>query len=199
MDREMREQLLRTEAKIGDGPYMLALPDGKGDFVMCSDALHKELGCFLYSTSRKANMVADALSRKERLKMIMSLGELIRDFEKMEIEVKGVQDEGFKDNLRGFTNRKDQECSSWITNGDYVTSLKDFDTASMDSDEVVERKMLGPAVVQRTGDIIDLIRGRWKCNPDARQIGAYERLNMQPDLTYMEQPVRVIDRKGTSA
>ena len=37
---------------------------------------------------RKANMVADALSRKERLKMIMSLGELIRDFEKMEIELK---------------------------------------------------------------------------------------------------------------
>ena len=33
-------------------------------------------------------MVVDALSRKERLKMIMSLGELIRDFEKMEIEVK---------------------------------------------------------------------------------------------------------------
>ncbi|KAL8132512.1 hypothetical protein AgCh_008123 [Apium graveolens] len=27
-------------------------------------------------------------------------------------------------------------------------------------DEVVERKMLGPAVVQRTRDIIDLIRGR---------------------------------------
>ena len=33
-------------------------------------------------------MVADALSKKERLKMIMSLRELIRDFEKMEIEVK---------------------------------------------------------------------------------------------------------------
>ena len=35
----------------------------------------------------KANMMANALSRKERLKMIMSLGELIRDFEKMEIGV----------------------------------------------------------------------------------------------------------------
>ncbi|KAL8110706.1 hypothetical protein AgCh_026445 [Apium graveolens] len=38
--------------------------------------------------SRKANVVADTLSKKERLKMIMSLGEFIRDFEKMEIEVK---------------------------------------------------------------------------------------------------------------
>ncbi|KAL8091380.1 hypothetical protein AgCh_033839 [Apium graveolens] len=36
----------------------------------------------------KANVVADALSRNERLKMIMSSEELIRDFEKMEIEVK---------------------------------------------------------------------------------------------------------------
>ena len=38
--------------------------------------------------SGKANVVADALSKKERLKMIMSLREFIRDFEKMEIEVK---------------------------------------------------------------------------------------------------------------
>ena len=33
-------------------------------------------------------MVDDALSKKERLKMIMSLREFIRGFEKMEIEVK---------------------------------------------------------------------------------------------------------------
>ena len=26
---------------------MLALPDGKGDFVKCSDASHKGLGCVL--------------------------------------------------------------------------------------------------------------------------------------------------------
>ncbi|KAL8091416.1 hypothetical protein AgCh_033870 [Apium graveolens] len=36
----------------------------------------------------KANMVDDALSRKEKLKMIMSSEELIRKFEKMKIEVK---------------------------------------------------------------------------------------------------------------
>ncbi|KAL8121310.1 hypothetical protein AgCh_018152 [Apium graveolens] len=36
----------------------------------------------------KARMVANALSINERLRMKMSLGELIRDFEKMEIEVK---------------------------------------------------------------------------------------------------------------
>ena len=38
-----------------------------------------------------------------------------------------------------------------------------------------------------------------KCNSDARKIGAYERIDMQLDVTYMEQPGKVIDRKGTSA
>ncbi|KAL8126120.1 hypothetical protein AgCh_013418 [Apium graveolens] len=139
---------------------MLALPDGKKkDFVKYSDASHKGLGCVLMQHGKKelnvcqrrqleliknndweilyhsgkANMVADALSKKERLKMIMSFGEFIRDFEKMKIEVKGIQEERLKDNLRGFIRKKD---------------------------EVVERKMLGPAVVQRTKDMIDLIRGR---------------------------------------
>ncbi|KAL8088450.1 hypothetical protein AgCh_038293 [Apium graveolens] len=76
---------------------MLALPDGKGDFVKCSDASHKGLGCVLMQHS------------------------------------KGIQEERLKDNLRGFIRKKD---------------------------EVVERKMLGSAVVQRTKDMIDLIRGR---------------------------------------
>ncbi|KAL8119766.1 hypothetical protein AgCh_017030 [Apium graveolens] len=55
-----------------------------------------------------------------------------------EWEVYGVPDEGFKDNLRGFTRRKN---------------------------EVGERKMLGPELVQRTKDIVDLIRGRLIVTP----------------------------------
>lgn len=35
-------------------------------------------------------MVADALSRKERLKMLMTSEELVREFEKMEIEVRMI-------------------------------------------------------------------------------------------------------------
>ena len=147
-------------------------------------------------------------------------------------------------------------------------------------DEVGERKMLGPEVVQRTKDIVDLIRGRlvaaqdrqkkyadlarkgkeyevgdlvflkvspWKglmrfgkkgklspryigpfeilrligklayelalppnlqqvhnvfhvsmlrqYNPDAKHIVEYEHVDMQPDLTYVEQPVEIIDQK----
>ncbi|KAL8135210.1 hypothetical protein AgCh_010031 [Apium graveolens] len=56
----MRDQLSKTEAK----------------------------GASYTARQGKAKMVANALSIEERLKMKMSLGELIRDFEKMEIEVK---------------------------------------------------------------------------------------------------------------
>ncbi|KAL8088233.1 hypothetical protein AgCh_038132 [Apium graveolens] len=123
------------------------------------------------TTRGKAKMVVNALSIKERLKMKMSLGELIRDFEKMEIEVKGIQEERFKDNLRGFTRRKvifkilkskNVDKGNMTQLGPKIKDVlrKAKEVADTLKDEVVERKMLGPAVVQRTKDIIDLIRGR---------------------------------------
>ncbi|KAL8126027.1 hypothetical protein AgCh_013355 [Apium graveolens] len=101
--QEMKKRLVTA--------HMLALPDGKRDFVIYSDASHKGLGCMLMQHSKKelnmrqrkwlelikdydykilyhpgkANVVVDALNRKARLKMIMSSEELIRDFEKIEI------------------------------------------------------------------------------------------------------------------
>ncbi|KAL8099247.1 hypothetical protein AgCh_031782 [Apium graveolens] len=108
----MREQLLRTEAKK--------------ELNICQRRqleLIKNNDWEILYHSGKANVVADALSKKERLKMIMSLGEFIRDF--------GNSSEG-----------KAKEVADTL------------------KDEVVERKMLGPAVVQRTKDMIDLIRGR---------------------------------------
>ncbi|KAL8132909.1 hypothetical protein AgCh_008403 [Apium graveolens] len=71
--------------------------------------------------------------------------------------IEGIQEERFKDNLRGFTRRKD---------------------------EVVERKMLGPAVVQRTKDLIDLIRGRLVVAQDGHK--------KYVDLTRKEGPSVVI-------
>ncbi|KAL8124144.1 hypothetical protein AgCh_011959 [Apium graveolens] len=108
----MREQPLRTEAKK--------------ELNICQRRqleLIKNNDWEILYHSGKANVVADALSKKERLKMIMSLGEFIRDF--------GNSSEG-----------KAKEVADTL------------------KDEVVERKMLGPAVVQRTKDMIDLIRGR---------------------------------------
>ncbi|KAL8113928.1 hypothetical protein AgCh_021004 [Apium graveolens] len=186
---------------------MLALPDGKGDFVKCSDASHKGLGCVLMQHGKKelnicqrrqleliknndweilyhsgkANMVADALSKKERLEMIMSFGEFIRDFEKMEIEVKARQADNRcylleaiwidlnlnKDAIMklgiDYRGGKD-EYDNLSRKYDLIYSWKDAgkakEVADTLKDEVVERKMLGSAVVQRTKDMIDLIRER---------------------------------------
>ncbi|KAL8156665.1 hypothetical protein AgCh_001671 [Apium graveolens] len=49
--------------------------------------LIKEYGCAINYHPGKANVVADALSRKERLNMLTTSEELVKDFEKMEIEV----------------------------------------------------------------------------------------------------------------
>ena len=49
--------------------------------------LIKDYDCTINYHPGKANVVADALSRKERLNMITSSEELIREFEKLEIEV----------------------------------------------------------------------------------------------------------------
>ncbi|KAL8121342.1 hypothetical protein AgCh_018179 [Apium graveolens] len=106
---------------------VLALPDGKGDFVIYSDASHKGSGCMLMQHGKvvayasrqlkeyekelnrrqrrwlelmkdyvggilyhpgKANVVADALSSIETLKMLTTPEELVRELEEMEIEVK---------------------------------------------------------------------------------------------------------------
>lgn len=49
--------------------------------------LINEYDCTITYHSGKANVVADALSWKERLNMLTISKELLREFEKMEIEV----------------------------------------------------------------------------------------------------------------
>ncbi|GJR74793.1 putative reverse transcriptase domain-containing protein [Tanacetum coccineum] len=70
------------EQKLCDAP-ILALPKGSDDFVVYCDALHKGLGSVLMQREKvikKANIVADALSRKERIRplrvraLVMTIG-----------------------------------------------------------------------------------------------------------------------------
>ncbi|KAL8115150.1 hypothetical protein AgCh_021831 [Apium graveolens] len=90
--------------------------------------LIKDYDCEILYHTGKANVVADALSRKERLKMIMTSEELVKEFEKMEIDEKKMSEE--KGTLTGEEVRceKDEEgimryaSRIWIPN---VQELKD--------------------------------------------------------------------------
>ncbi|KAL8098890.1 hypothetical protein AgCh_031563 [Apium graveolens] len=69
-----------------------------------SDASHKGLGCMLMQHGKvvayaswqlkeyEASVVADALSSKERLKMLTTPEELVRELEEIEIEVKSLEE-----------------------------------------------------------------------------------------------------------
>nr|GFC86365.1 putative reverse transcriptase domain-containing protein [Tanacetum cinerariifolium] len=64
--QEAAFQLLKQ--KLCSAP-ILALPEGGEDFVAYCDALYKGLGAVLMQREKgKANVVADALSRKEQIK-----------------------------------------------------------------------------------------------------------------------------------
>ncbi|KAL8114656.1 hypothetical protein AgCh_021499 [Apium graveolens] len=90
--------------------------------------LIKDYDCEILYHPGKANVVADALSRKERLKMIMTLEELIKEFEKMEIDEQKMSEE------RGTLTGEEVKCEKdekgimryasriWIPN---VQELKD--------------------------------------------------------------------------
>ncbi|GKD49030.1 putative reverse transcriptase domain-containing protein [Tanacetum coccineum] len=63
---EQEEAFMILKNKLCNA-LILALPDGPEDFVVYCDALGLGLGCVLMRRG-KANVVADALSRKERIK-----------------------------------------------------------------------------------------------------------------------------------
>ncbi|KAL8149110.1 hypothetical protein AgCh_006204 [Apium graveolens] len=191
---------------------VLALPDGKGDFVIYSDVPHKGLGCMLMQHGKvvayasrqlkeyekelnrrqrrwlelmkdyvgeilyhpgKANVVADALSSKERLKMLTTPEELVRELEEMEIEVKSPE-EKTNEERESLTEKKSnvrkmrRELCEFAYDHSYHASIEMPPHEALYGrrchsplywDEVGERKLLGPDLVQRTRDIVELIRG----------------------------------------
>ncbi|GKF71024.1 putative reverse transcriptase domain-containing protein, partial [Tanacetum coccineum] len=81
--KEQEEAFQTLKDNLCNAP-ILSLPDGLDDFVVCCDALNQGFGCVLMQRGkielfsdydckiryhpRKANVVADAFNRKERVK-----------------------------------------------------------------------------------------------------------------------------------
>nr|GEY51809.1 putative reverse transcriptase domain-containing protein [Tanacetum cinerariifolium] len=66
-DQESAFQLLKH--KLCEAP-ILALQEGNDDFVVYSDASHQDYDCEIRYHPRKVNVIADALSQKERIKLL---------------------------------------------------------------------------------------------------------------------------------
>ncbi|GKB33056.1 hypothetical protein Tco_0872457 [Tanacetum coccineum] len=106
---EFQIDLIPGAAPVARAPYrlapsemkefvpILALPEGNKDFVVYCDASHGGSGVFVI-TRGKANVVADALSRKERIKplrvqaLVMTIGlDLPKQILKTQIEAQKLE------------------------------------------------------------------------------------------------------------
>ncbi|XP_074376939.1 uncharacterized protein LOC141718451 [Apium graveolens] len=199
--------------------------------------LIKDYDCKIMYHPGKANMVADALSQCERLKRITTSEDLIREFDRLEIEVK-VTEQGMEglyemvmhpellekirrcqeqvmsenkelvtgeeakcdpdeNGIRRHTYRiwvpnvqelRMKSCTKDITPGTLsiqealkcILPCKYRDApvrtlygrrcrSPLYWDEVGERKLLGPDLVQRTRDVVELLRGRLAAAQDRQR------------------------------
>ncbi|XP_073279525.1 uncharacterized protein [Primulina huaijiensis] len=151
--------------KLTSAP-VLALPQGVEDFVVYTDASKKGLGAVLMQRG-KANVVADALSRKSGLQLGSMIPKpLLLDLQKSEIalveeakaEKKGNSEFGL--NSDGLITFQGHIC---VPIGDAIRRdvLTEAHTAPY-SVHPGERKMLGPELVQQMVDVVALIRQRMK-------------------------------------
>ncbi|KAL8115992.1 hypothetical protein AgCh_022475 [Apium graveolens] len=62
------------------------------NIVQAKKLLRKDSKAYLAYVAGKASVVADALSSKERLRMLTTPEELVRELEEMEIEVKSLEE-----------------------------------------------------------------------------------------------------------
>ncbi|GKB49161.1 reverse transcriptase domain-containing protein [Tanacetum coccineum] len=98
-------QLLKQ--KLCEAP-ILALSEGNDDFVVYCDASHQDYDCEIRYHPGKANVVADALSQKERIKphrvraLVMTL-HLKLPSQILEAQTEAIKEENIKaENLRGM-------------------------------------------------------------------------------------------------
>ncbi|KAL8091863.1 hypothetical protein AgCh_034213 [Apium graveolens] len=185
---------------------VFALPDETGEFLIYIDASHKGLGCVLMQHGK--------VIAKERLKMIMTSEELIKEFEKMEIDrvkaeyqrpsglLRPLKIPEWKwehiamDFVTGLPRTKTNYDAIWVII-DRLTKFAHFlpFNKRYTVDKLVDIYL--KEIVVRHGVPVAIVSDRdpRKYHADARHVIEYEQVDLQPDLTYIEQPVRIMDQK----
>nr|GEY36338.1 retrotransposable element Tf2 [Tanacetum cinerariifolium] len=104
-DQEIAFQLLKQ--KLCEAP-ILTLPEGNHDFFVYYDASHQDYDCEICYHPEKANVMADALSRKERIKplrfrsLVMTIHPKLPS-QILEAQTEAIKEENIKaENLRGM-------------------------------------------------------------------------------------------------
>ncbi|GJV17718.1 putative reverse transcriptase domain-containing protein [Tanacetum coccineum] len=111
---EKEEAAFHQLKQILSSALILSLPEGNENFMVYCDASHKGLGAILMQKEKiryhpgKANVVADALSRKERIKqlrvraLVMTI-DLNLPYQNLKVQAEAMKEENVsEENLRGM-------------------------------------------------------------------------------------------------
>ncbi|XP_074365298.1 uncharacterized protein LOC141706431 [Apium graveolens] len=174
-DREIEFSIdLVPEAEpVLKAPYCMAPVEMKEHAKQLQELLDKGVIRPSVSPWGKANVVADALSRTERLNAIKVSEELVKELEKLEIEIRmQVENKGqlyeitFQLELMDKIKKSQEEIMNHEL--DSLTGEK----LCTQKDNKGENKLLGPELVQQTKDAIVLIRKRLEAAQDRQKKNA---------------------------
>ncbi|KAL8147590.1 hypothetical protein AgCh_005056 [Apium graveolens] len=169
--------------------------------------LIKDYDCSINYHPGKANVVADALSKKERLNEIKIAEELAKELEKLEIEVRTLEDNKDYHASIGMSPYKALYGRSLVLLK--VSPWKGL--VRFGQTGKLSPRYIGPfEVLRKVGKVAyelalplqlqhihNLFRiSMLKCYIlNLNQVIEYEPIELQPDLSCMERPIQILDRK----
>ncbi|GKA75715.1 putative reverse transcriptase domain-containing protein [Tanacetum coccineum] len=189
-EQESTFQLLKQ--KLCKAP-ILVLPEGNDDFVVCYDASLQDYDCEICYHPGKANVVADALSRKKQIKPLRVRALIITVHPKLPSQILEAQNEALKEenikaeNLRGmdksFKIRHDGTRYRLTKSAHFIPTTRDNSMETLTRSpvcwaEVGDVQLTGPEIIHETTEKIVKIRQRLQAARD-RQI-SYANVRRKP-------------------
>ncbi|XP_063943376.1 uncharacterized protein LOC135150632 [Daucus carota subsp. sativus] len=187
---------------------ILKAPDDKKELNMRQRRwleLIKDYDCTIKYHPGKANVVADALSRKERLNVLTVPEELYKEFQKLEIEVRihePVKIALYTMTFQPELLEKIKKCQE---------EVMDQDVNKFGKKGKLSPRYVGPfEILRRVGKVVyelalppqmEHIHNVFhvsmlkKYNLDSKHVIEYEPVELEADLSYVEMPVEILDRK----